>query len=438
MMQQSYKAEMSYQRRLPTLLLTFILCCLPWLTSGKTFFSHHGIKCAEDCKLHGSEYKCKVIISDGTEKLHYCSPMMNVDYQGNECIGCCETQDNGYYRCKTGSGWGYCGDVIEDSRHYTSKYGTECYDSCEQRQNTDYFWCHRKEGWDYCSPRNNVDYKGNTCKEDYPCDNYGEEYKWCFLGNESRGYCARVEPKAMIHQTYALKDCIDECQYYESGEYFWCHTNDDWDYCSPLKDVTYKDVPCRPDHECGTHGYDYNWCYTTDNNDYDYCGVINPGECMYSSLNRSKRAPEKSQLICKMEDNNKRRETKVKTEVNVEAIAEPNKKLHEEALDLITRWDNQGFADQAKSKLIVSKNLRIDLQTPLNMNDRRYYNLQIQVNRPQNEEESTTLAKIIVPDGTSAEYMRWAFRESLQHRAKVTLEVEDQPISSTCAKRRPK
>ncbi|KAK9978562.1 hypothetical protein ABG768_020307 [Culter alburnus] len=67
--------------------------------------------------------------------------------------------------------------------------------------------------------------------------------------------------------------CLDECQYYEKKDYYWCHTADGWDYCSPELDVTYRDKPCRSDHFCDTHGENYNWCWTSES-DYDYCGPI--------------------------------------------------------------------------------------------------------------------------------------------------------------------
>lgn len=45
----------------------------------------------------------------------------------------------------------------------------------------------------------------------------------------------------MGYRTYNLKECIDDCQYYEYGDYFWCYTTDNsWDYCSPLADLTNK------------------------------------------------------------------------------------------------------------------------------------------------------------------------------------------------------
>ncbi|CAL8296267.1 unnamed protein product [Boreogadus saida] len=81
------------------------------------------------------------------------------------------------------------------------------------------------------------------------------------------------------HLTYNGYTCDDECQYHSSEEYYWCHTASSWGYCSPQQDVTYKGENCRSDHKCGYHGYKYSWCYTTNNNKYDYCGLVVPRMC---------------------------------------------------------------------------------------------------------------------------------------------------------------
>ncbi|XP_018516882.1 uncharacterized protein LOC108873230 [Lates calcarifer] len=428
---------MKDQRRLASLFLTLVLCFSPWPTSGKTFYSYHGIKCTDDCHPQGlyQIYQCTVHKTDGTEELQYCSPRSEVDYQGNMCFDCCEQRGYGYYWCKTASNWGYCGDVIEDLNHYTLTYGMPCYDSCE-KHNKDYYWCHSTKGWDYCSPRKNFDYKGNACRQNHPCDTYGHDYHWCYLDKGGWGKCGRVEPKPVIHDTKYRKHCTDDCQYSDYWD-FWCHTHDGWDYCSPTPDVTYKGVPCRSNHKCGDYGYTYNWCYTTDNNDWDYCGAISPGECRYSVPRRTKRKPKKPnqtnppQVVCTREDidNNRRRVTTFVAVVNHQAIADSDD-YFEEALGLINRWDGRGLGQQARSNLVTSSNLRIDLQGLFPRNNQRYYNLQVQVNRQRGKGESTTLAHIEVPVDTPLEYMRLALRESLQNRARVSLEVTDQPINN--------
>ncbi|XP_040014497.1 uncharacterized protein LOC120806979 [Xiphias gladius] len=429
---------MAYERRLPTLLLTFILCFSPWPTSGNKFFSHRGQQCLDPCELQGYPqlYQCKVRMKDGNEEHQYCSPRRNVDYRGYECLNCCEEHGYNYHWCTTNSGWGYCGEVVGDMTHYTSTYDLQCQDGCERRS-SDYYWCYTAKGYDYCSPSQNVDYKGNVCQKDYPCDKYGKDYYWCYLEKGSWDKCARVEIKAMIYQTINKEDCIDDCKYHESKGYFWCNKRESWDYCSPLSDITYKNVPCRQNHECGAHGQQYTWCYTTENNNWDYCGVILPGECSYSQSQRTKRSPNEAEVICTKEDNNNRRVTTFLAEAAPGDIAECNNRLRAEAVNLINRWDNQRLSDQARSNLLVSDNLRIDLQRLFVRNNQQYYNLQIQRNIPRGRHQSTTISQILVPVGTSSEYMRFAFRESLTRRARITLEVTEQPITQRCQRRRP-
>ncbi|XP_069385844.1 uncharacterized protein [Paralichthys olivaceus] len=337
--------------------------------------------------------------------------------------------------------WEQC---IEEcpARYFSATYNVRCSDRCDKR-GYDYYWCNTKHGWDYCSPGENVDFQGYTCQKEYPCGKYGENFNQCLLVGGSLDKCGRVEPRAMIHYTLNLKECIDSCQYYESGDYFWCYTADSWDYCSPLPDYTYKNEPCRQNHECGRHGEDYSWCYTTYNNNWDYCGTIGPGECEYSQTHRTKRQPGNSRVICTREegDNNNRRVTTFREEGDSRNIAQTNNRLRNEALDLINQWDNQRLTDQARSNLISSSRLRLDNQGLCNRNNQRCYNLQIQINQQRSRGESTTVAHILVPVDTSAEYMRLAFRESLERQATVVLEVNDGASTSSnnnqkCCKRR--
>lgn len=429
---------MKDQRRLPSLFLTLVLCVSPWSTSGKTFYSYYGIKCTDDCHPRGFmglllTYQCTVRKTDGTEELQYCSPKSGVDYKGNMCSDCCEQHKKSYYWCKTASDWGYCGDVIEDLNHYTSTYGMPCYDSCETHSEN-YYWCHSTKGWDYCSPSKNVDYKGNTCRQNHPCDTHGEDYHWCYLDKGGWDKCGRVEPKAVIHDTKYRKHCTDDCQY---SDYFWCHTRDGWDHCSPTPDVTYRGVPCRSDHNCGDHDEGYNWCYTTDNNDWDYCGVISPGECRYSVPRRTKRKPKKPnqtnppQVICTQEDidNNRRRVTTFVATENNRTIAD-SQNYREDAFNLIDQWDGLGLAQNSRYTVVSSSNLRIDLQGGFNRNNQWHYNVQLQVNTQRRSGQSTTLAHIEVPNNTPPQYNLLALRQSLQHRARVSLQVTDQPINN--------
>ena len=316
----------------------------------------------------------------------------------------------------------------------------------------DYYWCKSRKGWDYCSPGYNVDYQGFTCDTRYPCGNYGENHLECYLQIGVWDKCARVEPKAMIYYSRDRKECTEECRYHESGGYFWCYTGDDWDYCSPLPDHTTRSEPCRFNHKCGSYGQSYTWCYTTYNNDWDYCGVISPGECAFSQTHRAKRQTNNPRVICTRKDdnnnnnnnnNNNRRVTIFKNIGGQKNIKKPIKKLFNKALELINQWNNQRLSGQDRSNLIRSRELRIDNQGLCNRNNQRCYNLQIQINGPRAPGESTTVAQIIVPVDTSAEYMRLAFRESLMGGFMVEVEVNDEPTPSPdnyqrCCKRKEK
>lgn len=108
-----------------------------------------------------------------------------------------------------------------------------------------------------------------------------------------------------------------------------------------------------------------------------------------------------------------------------------------EAFNLINEWDGRGLGQQARSNLVTSRNLRIDLQGLFNRSNQQYYNLQVQVKSQRVSGESTTLAHNEAPVDTPLEYMRLALRESLRNRATVSLEVTDQPINNdnSCHKR---
>uniref|UniRef100_A0A8C2AXH9 Uncharacterized protein n=1 Tax=Cyprinus carpio TaxID=7962 RepID=A0A8C2AXH9_CYPCA len=286
----------------------------------------------------------------------------------------------------------------------------------------------------YCSPQENIDSWGRQCSTD--CGKLGEDYYWCKTDTFSWGYCGLVMEDKNHYGSKTGALCYDhECQYHESGDYYWCHTAKDWDYCSPDVKVTYKDNPCRSNHYCGLHGSSYNWCWTSES-EYDYCGPIESAECTYiTSQHRNRRAPENRILICIREDKHNKRKTIFTAEPTTVDITD-NRRWRNEARNLISRWNNGYLVDQARSNLITSDNLRIDMQRPINRNNQRYYNLQIQVNMPRVSGESTTVSQIIVPDGVPERYIRRAFLESFSRRARVFVDVSSQSqtklISITC------
>lgn len=230
----------------------------------------------------------------------------------------------------------------------------------------------------------------------------------------------------LLHRTKENYVCTDECQYYEKDDYYWCHTAKNWDYCSPDVNVTYKGKPCRSDHSCGLHDYKYNWCWTSESG-YDYCGRIESGECTYITPRRHKRMDQNAEaiLICTKNDrHNKKRTSFTAEETN--DITGINRNLRFEANNLISRWNNQYLVDRARSELITSEHFRIDMQGIINRNNQRYYNLQIQLNVRRNDNQSTTVSQIIVPDGIPDRYIRRAFMESLNRRARVFVNVSTQ------------
>ncbi|XP_048042092.1 uncharacterized protein LOC125265739 [Megalobrama amblycephala] len=411
--------------QLHTSLVLFLLFCSPWVSDGKTFLTYLGTQCIEDCKSNWGEYKCKTI-DDGKCQEMYCSPQENMDYRGKQCRAdsMCGKHGGDYYWCRISTlDWGYCGLIMDVKNYYGSTTGALCYDHCDRREQ-DYYWCNTAQGWDYCSPSENTDYKNKQCKEDSPCEKQGENYYWCWLKEGSWGYCGLVEPKMLIHRSMYHYICIDECQYYESKDYYWCHTAKGWDYCSPNIDVTYKGKPCRSDHTCGLHGYSYNWCWTSESK-YDYCGLIeSTGECSYiSSQHRKRRAPNNNKiLICKKDDKGTNTRTTFTAVPTLDDIADGSR-WRNEAENLISRWNNQYLVDQSRSNLIRSDNLRIDMQGTFNRNNQRYYNLQIQVNENRRSGQSTTVSQIIVPRGIPDRYIRRAFVESFERRARVFIEI---------------
>uniref|UniRef100_A0A8D3DHN7 Uncharacterized protein n=1 Tax=Scophthalmus maximus TaxID=52904 RepID=A0A8D3DHN7_SCOMX len=189
-------------------------------------------------------------------------------------------------------------------------------------------------------------------------------------------------PRVMVYCTIHQKQCAGECQYHECGNYFWCKTDDsNWDCCSPTRQHL--------------QGY-YSWRYTSYNNDCDCCGTIRPGE--YSQSYRRKRQRDNPNVICTREENNNRRATAFREEGESNMMAETSNRLRNEA----------------RSNLITLDNLRIDNQGQCNRNNQRCCIVQVQINKARRCRESTTVAQIICPLDTSSDFMRSAFRRSLQ------------------------
>ncbi|KAK3507229.1 hypothetical protein QTP70_011552 [Hemibagrus guttatus] len=305
-------------------------------------------------------------------------------------------------------------------KHYTSTYGLLCYDNCRLYEN-DYYWCNTKKGWDYCSLNPNIDYKGYECKDDHPCDLHGEDYHWCYNKVGHSSYCGKVEPRTVLYKSSTYQsECIDECSYDESRLYYWCNTDKGWDYCSPAKDVTYQDVPCRSDHWCDTHGYDYSWCWT--DSSWGYCSLIETSG-IYETIGRQKRQANDIVEICRKTDPANNKVTTI-TAQKVKTIAD-GRNWKNEIEQIISKYNNSYLRDQAKSNILKTDSLRIDIQGRLKRNNQYYYNLQIQVNMPRQKGGSTTVAQVLIPQNEDIpdRYVRRAFNESFTRRAKVSVDV---------------
>ncbi|XP_039537877.1 uncharacterized protein LOC120486092 [Pimephales promelas] len=390
---------------LHTCLFLVLLSYSTWPSVGKTYFTHLGTKCTSDCSFDDDYYKCWTNRTGYEEKL-YCSPKEHFDYQNKKCKGICEKFGADYYWCKTGwFSWGYCGMVMEEKTHYGSKTGLRCKDHCE-RTDKGYFSCTTAQGLDHCSPSKNRDYKNSQCQEDSPCGKYNHHYNWCKLKEGHASYCGLVEAKSVLHRSIYHYTCIDECRYDESYHYYWCHTANGWDKCSPDVDVTYKGKPCRSDHPCDLHGESYNWCFTSVS-DYDYCGPI-------ESRHRDRRDLEDRTLACTLEDKGQPIISNFTVVPAPDDITDGSQ-WRNETETLIRRWDNRYLVDMARANLIHSDHLRIDIQGTITRKKQLYYNLQVNVRR----RPGTTVSQIIVSRGIPECYIRRAFMESFRNRARV-------------------
>ncbi|KAK3584046.1 hypothetical protein CHS0354_015096 [Potamilus streckersoni] len=90
----------------------------------------------------------------------------------------------------------------------------------------------------------------------------GKSYSWCYT-DESH--------------TVEEKCCIGECKLYtvnvdsKQWRYFMCDSGDQFIDCGSPGTRTVEGTYCRNGHPCGTHGYDYYWCYTDAKHNWHYC-----------------------------------------------------------------------------------------------------------------------------------------------------------------------
>ncbi|XP_060748341.1 uncharacterized protein LOC132861019 [Tachysurus vachellii] len=296
--------------------------------------------------------------------------------------------------------------------HYTAQYRQLCQDACHM-SSLNHYWCNTNKGWDYCSLKENTDYKGNECEDDYPCDLHGKGFYWCYTKAGSWGYCGKVEPKKdknkqIFKGSHYLLECKDECSYDKSKSYYKCYTDKGWDYCSPAPDVTYKGELCRADQLCDTHGLEYSWCRTVSG--WDYCGIV-------EDLRICGTNSDYINETCFIDHNGNM--TKLKPKWDPEAIAE-GRKWSNEISQINAQWSNSYLHEDSKSNVITTKNLHLDLQGLVLRDNLPYYGLQIEMNMHRPQGISTTLAQVFLPQTVIPErHVHRAIIESFCNRAMV-------------------
>merc|ERR1711915_125583 len=156
--------------------------------------------------------------------------------------------DEDYYWCyknrETDSGLGYWDYCSLNGSH--TKLGAKCQDSCRKKKGEDYYWCNTDNAGngDYCSPdvvlgvdatkETELTRKGQICRS--KCSHGGKKSAWCMIYSNSRAYSSWEYCSLKLGETISGMKCMSECG--RKGEdYFWCNTQEDWDYCSPNYDA---------------------------------------------------------------------------------------------------------------------------------------------------------------------------------------------------------
>jgi len=220
--------------------------------------------CVDECGRQGEKYWWCHTSKDDTSAWDYCSPpglVKPVQYtvRGDQCISECRQHGENYHWCT--KSMDYCDeDSCDDDWDYCSldqlhtRYNYQCREPCSRQGGTNYYWCYQEDGsWEYCSPvpqlgvhiSDHVELTryGVKCRD--KCGLKGEDYYWCTKHGGSLSswwdYCS-PSPNITINQGA----CKDNCST-RGSNYFWCHTDDTWDYCSPLYEggLSYESVAAK-------------------------------------------------------------------------------------------------------------------------------------------------------------------------------------------------
>ncbi|XP_028414785.1 uncharacterized protein LOC114537874 [Dendronephthya gigantea] len=306
---------------------------------------------------------------------------------------------------------------------YITRYNKLCTSPCNSKYGKSY-WCYTEgasDSWEYCSRSPNEDIEGKKCNN--PCAGHGEKYNWCYLLNGGWNYCGLVQNRLQRFKTRYGDDCIDDCSYYPSKGYYYCHTNSDYDYCSPNSDTTIYGKACKGNSKCASHGNSYTWCYTNDGS-WDYCGVVQWNSCQNT---RGKRQTEQ---LC-MRDTANRIHVVYLMEPGQIATDQLSTALRHSAHHSIARMEISRIPTRPRSNILndINSDFRIDLQGIHSWENQNYYNLQLQRNIPRRPGQSTTYATVLVPVARAgSQYMnsqllRIAFIKSLSEKQNIRIIV---------------
>uniref|UniRef100_A0AAY4ESW1 Kringle domain-containing protein n=1 Tax=Denticeps clupeoides TaxID=299321 RepID=A0AAY4ESW1_9TELE len=265
---------------------------------------------------------------------------------------------------------------------------------------SNYYWSTTRGDGEYCSNDNGYDYKDIPCKNSHPCGRHEMIY---------------------YSSTYH-EECLDDCRYDREVDYYWCTTEQGWDYCSPQQGVTYKDEQCPDD--CSENGEKYTWCKTRGAS-WNFCGSVEPAECLYVSSTRRKRQSGNSgsQIpIHEFPDGENRQIVLYAVQDNNNCILN-GRCWSNNVDDCVNRWHSCHLVTQARSNLIQTRYLRIDMQGMAG----GFHNFQIQLNCRRNSGQSTTIAQVLIPQNQNIpeEHIRLAFRESFQRSQRVRVVVRE-------------
>jgi len=173
--------------------------------------------------------------------------------------------------------------VSAAERDQISSFSNYCVDDCKLGEKNTYSCITQLSRSDWCSPSPSQDYRGIQCKTGDCCGTHGKwDYNWCWTTDGKWGYCS---PSTQYYEGMKQADrfghkCINPCDIYptQSTEKFYCLTEggEGWSQCSPLPDTTVRGLACRVHSKCGTGGKfrGKTWCYTDDNDSWDYCGRV--------------------------------------------------------------------------------------------------------------------------------------------------------------------